>query len=238
VDRLEVSDILLALPSVSTQRRREVIASLRSLPVHVRTLPGMADLASGRVSLSDFRELDLEDLLGREPVQPNHALLARDLAGKVVLVTGAGGSIGSELCRQIVSEHPTKLVLVDHNEFGLYEIQQELEALAAAAGKDQSPSSVEPPSELIALLGNVRDYRRISDIFRSYRPDTVYHAAAYKHVPMVEHNPCEGVANNVLGTLNVARAAVENAASSFVLYPPTRRFGPRTSWARASVSRS
>jgi FlaA1/EpsC-like NDP-sugar epimerase len=226
VERLEVSDILLALPSVSTQRRREIIASLRSQPVHVRTLPGMADLASGRVSLSDFRELDLEDLLGREAVQPNHALLARDLAGKVVLVTGAGGSIGSELCRQIVSEHPTKLVLVDHNEFGLYAIQQELEAITAEAGRDMSPSPVGPRPELIALLGNVRDYRRISDIFRSYRPDTVYHAAAYKHVPMVEHNPCEGVNNNVLGTLNVARAAVENAASGFVLVSTDKAVRP------------
>ncbi len=133
VERLGVSDILLALPSASRQRRHQIIEGLRSLPVHIRTLPGMADLASGRVSISDFRELDLEDLLGRDPVPPNSALLARDLAGKVVLVTGAGGSIGSELCRQILAEHPAKLLLVEHNEFGLYSIHQELEATRSGA---------------------------------------------------------------------------------------------------------
>ena len=129
VERLGVSDILLALPSASRQRRHQIIEGLRSLPVHIRTLPGMADLATGRVSISDFLELDLEDLLGRDSVPPNSALLARDLAGKAVLVTGAGGSIGSELCRQILAEHPSKMLLVEHNEFGLYSIHQELEQI-------------------------------------------------------------------------------------------------------------
>ena len=226
VERLGVSDILLALPSASRHRRHQIVEGLRALPVHIRTLPGMADLASGRVAVSDFRELDLEDLLGRDPVPPNPALLARDLAGKTVLVTGAGGSIGSELCRQILVERPAKLLLVEHSEFALYGIHQELEALVASlAPFDASGHQPEPP-ELIGLLGNVRDYERISEIFRAYRPDTVYHAAAYKHVPIVEHNLCEGLSNNVFGTLNVARAAMESGAASFVLVSTDKAVRP------------
>jgi FlaA1/EpsC-like NDP-sugar epimerase len=220
VERLGVSDILLALPSASRQRRHQIIEGLRFLPVHIRTLPGMADLAAGRVSISDFLELDIEDLLGRDPVPPNSALLARDLAGKVVLVTGAGGSIGSELCRQILAEHPAKLLLVEHNEFGLYSIHQELEQTAS----EMSPGR--PVPEIVPLLGSVRDSRRLSDICRAYKPDTVYHAAAYKHVPLVEHNPCEGLANNVLGTLNVARAAIESGAASFILISTDKAVRP------------
>lgn len=220
-ERHGVSDILLALPSVSRQRRHRIIEDLRSLPVHIRTLPGMADLASGRVSISDFRELDLEDLLGRDLVPPNSVLLARDLAGKVVLVTGAGGSIGSELCRQILAEHPAKLLLVEHNEFGLYTIHQELEGILR-----ERLSLGHPVPELAPLLGSVRDYRRMSDICCAYKPETIYHAAAYKHVPIVEHNPCEGVANNVLGTLNVARAAMESGAASFVLVSTDKAVRP------------
>jgi FlaA1/EpsC-like NDP-sugar epimerase len=222
VERLGISDILLALPSASRQRRHQIIEGLRAVPVHIRTLPGMADLATGRVSISDFLELDLEDLLGRDPVPPNSALLARDLAGKVVLVTGAGGSIGSELCRQILAEHPSKMLLVEHNEFGLYSIHQELEQ--AVIGN--SPRRRRAGPELVPLLGSVRDYRRMTDIFRAYKPDTIYHAAAYKHVPMVEHNPCEGLANNVLGTLNVARAAMECGAASFVLISTDKAVRP------------
>ena len=222
VGRLGVTDILLALPSASRQRRHQIIEGLRLLPVHIRTLPGMADLASGRVSVSDFRELDLEDLLGRDPVPPNSALLARDLEGKVVLVTGAGGSIGSELCRQILAEHPTKLLLVEHSEFALYGIHQELEAKL----RERSLPFNEAGTNLVPLLGNVRDYGRMSDICRAYAPNTVYHAAAYKHVPMVEHNPCEGVANNVLGTLNIARAALECGAASFVLVSTDKAVRP------------
>ncbi len=221
VEQLGISDILLALPSASRQRRHQIIEGLRSLPVHIRTLPGMADLASGRVSISDFRELDLEDLLGRDPVPPNSALLARDLANKVVLVTGAGGSIGSELCRQILAERPAKLLLVDHNEFGLYTIHLELEEIL-----QERSSRGQTVPDLVPLLGNVRNYRRMSDICRAYQPDTVYHAAAYKHVPMVEHNPCEGVANNVLGTLNLARAVMESAAASFVLVSTDKAVRP------------
>ena len=221
VERLHVSDILLALPSATRQRRHQIIEGLHSVPVHIRTLPGMADLAAGRVAISDFRELDLEDLLGRDPVAPNSALLARDLAGKVVLVTGAGGSIGSELCRQIIAEHPARLLLVDHSEFELYTIHQELEANL----KTSRLRGLAAP-ELVPLLGNVRDHLRMTDICRAYPPDTVYHGAAYKHVPLVEQNPCEGVANNVLGTLNMARVATESGVKSFVLVSTDKAVRP------------
>ena len=222
VERLEVTDILLAIPSASRHRRFQVIEGLRSLPVHIRTLPGMADLAAGRVSVSDIRELDIEDLLGRDPVPPNPALLARDLSDKIVLVTGAGGSIGSELCRQIIAERPATLLLVDHSEFALYMTQQDIDARLE---RDAVEKGISRP-EVVPLLANVRDFSRISEIFRAYRPDTVYHAAAYKHVPMVEHNPCEGVSNNVQGTLNVARAAIENGVGSFVLVSTDKAVRP------------
>jgi FlaA1/EpsC-like NDP-sugar epimerase len=226
VDRLGVTDILLALPSSSRNRRHQIIEGLRSLPVHIRTLPGMADLASGRVAISDFRELDLEDLLGREPVPPNPALLARDLAGKTVLVTGAGGSIGSELCRQILVERPARLLLVEHSEFALYGIHQELEAAVASLDTDHLRAHRLEPPELIGLLGDVRDFQRMIEIFGAYRPDTVYHAAAYKHVPIVEHNLCEGLNNNVFGTLNVARAAMESGVARFVLVSTDKAVRP------------
>jgi FlaA1/EpsC-like NDP-sugar epimerase len=225
VEELGVTDILLALPSATRRRRHEIIETLRTLPVHVRTLPGMADLASGRVAISDFRELDLEDLLGRDPVPPNSALLARDLAGKVVLVTGAGGSIGSELCRQILVERPARLVLIENNEFGLYSIHRELQAqLQATDADNQSDGALLP--EVVPLLGSVRDFRRMAEIFRTWSPDTVYHAAAYKHVPIVEHNACEGISNNALGTFNVARAAIEAGVTSFVLISTDKAVRP------------
>jgi FlaA1/EpsC-like NDP-sugar epimerase len=224
VDRLGVTDILLAVPSTSAQRRKEIIDSLHLLPVHVRTLPGMVDLASGKVEISDFRELDVEDLLGREPVPPNSALLARDLFGKTVLVTGAGGSIGSELCRQIAAECPRQLLLVDHSEFALYAIHRQLEesmVVASAQGERGACTT-----ELVPLLGDVRDYQRMVDICRAFQPDTVYHAAAYKHVPMVEHNPCEGVANNTIGSLRMARAAMECGVAGFVLISTDKAVRP------------
>ncbi len=212
-----VTDILLALPSASRARRNSIIEDLRSLPVHIRTLPGLADLASGRVTVQDFKELDIEDLLGRDPVPPNTELLAPNLAGKVVLVTGAGGSIGSELCRQILAEHPSKLLLLDHNEFGLYCIHQELQSLCDAK---------ELEVELVPLLGSVSNPKRLQEICQTYRPVTVYHAAAYKHVPMVESNPAEGIVNNVFGTLNMARAALDSGAANFVLISTDKAVRP------------
>ena len=212
-----VTDILLALPSASRERRNAIIDSLSELPVHVRSLPGLADLASGRVTVRDFRELDVEDLLGRDPVSPNAELLARDLAGKVVLVTGAGGSIGSELCRQIALQQPRQLLLLDHNEFGLYSIHQELLALCSVQGLR---------IELVPLLGSVANYPRMAAVCQRYRPVTVYHAAAYKHVPLVESNASEGIANNVFGTFNMARAAMEQGASRFVLVSTDKAVRP------------
>ena len=212
-----ITDILLALPSTTRERRNEIIASLHELPVHIRTLPGLSDLTSGRVSVADFRELDIEDLLGRKPVAPDPALLASTLLDKVVLVTGAGGSIGSELCRQIVLEAPARLVLLDHSEFALYTIHSELQILCTEGGLHTT---------LVPLLGSVRDYDYVADIFQRFRPDIVYHAAAYKHVPLVESNPAEGVANNVFGTLNMARAALEHGTARFMLVSTDKAVRP------------
>lgn len=217
VARLGVTDILLAVPSASRERRNQIVESLRPLPVHVRTLPGLADLASGRVTVQDFRELDIEDLLGRAPVPPQRELLARNLTDKTVLVTGAGGSIGSELCRQIVLERPRQLVLFDHSEFGLYRTRQELLALLAQQGLSV---------DITALLGSVCNLERVGDIFSRYRPDTVYHAAAYKHVPLVEFNPVEGILNNVLGTVQVAQAALNAGVAHFVLVSTDKAVRP------------
>ena len=212
-----VTDILLALPSASRDRRKYIIDSLRVLPVHIRSLPGLADLASGRVTVQDFRDLDVEDLLGRDPVPPDPELIARDLAGQVVLVTGAGGSIGGELTRQIVLQQPRQMLLLDHNEFGLYSIHQELQAVCVRNGL---------AVELVPLLGSVANYERLLSVCSHYRPVTVYHAAAYKHVPMVEGNPGEGVANNVFGTLNMARAAQANGVKRFVLISTDKAVRP------------
>jgi FlaA1/EpsC-like NDP-sugar epimerase len=217
VERMGVTDILLAMPSLGRVQRNDIISQLRSLPVHVRTLPGMGDLATGRVTVQDFQELDVEDLLGRMPVAPDKTLLASNLAGRVILVSGAGGSIGGELCRQILLEKPTKLILLDHNEFGLYTIHSDL--LHACA--EQSLAV-----ELIPMLASVSNFERLHEIFTVYRPATVYHAAAYKHVPLVESNFSEGVLNNVFGTLNMARAAIESKVTHFVLVSTDKAVRP------------
>lgn len=211
-----VTDILLALPSATRERRNQILASLQHMPVHIRTLPALSDLASGRVSVQDIRELDVEDLLARPPVPPDAELLARELTGQVVLVSGAGGSIGSELARQIVACQPRQLLLLDHSEFGLYSIHQELLTLCVNL----------PEVELVPLLGSVAHPVRLKTICQQYRPDTVFHAAAYKHVPMVEENPGEGVLNNVFGTLNMAQAADESGARRFVLVSTDKAVRP------------
>ncbi len=217
VERRGVTDVLLALPSVTRARRNEIIASLRNVPVHIRTLPGMLDLASGRVTVRDFKELDVEDLLGRDPVIPDPSIATRSTTDRVVLVTGAGGSIGSELCRQIALERPAQMVLFDHNEYGLYTIHQELLSLCAASRLDVN---------IVALLGSVANPQRLHEVFGRYRPNWVYHAAAYKHVPLVESNPAEGIMNNVFGTLNVARAAVESHVANMVLVSTDKAVRP------------
>ena len=217
IERHGITEMLLALPSVSRARRNSIIESLQPLPVHIRTLPGLEDLASGRVTVRDFRELDVEDLLGRDAVPPDRALLASALAGQVVLVTGAGGSIGGELCRQILNFQPRQLLLIDHNEFGLYSIHHELLNLSRARGF---------AVELQAILCGVTNYSRIRAVFQAYRPAVVYHAAAYKHVPMVESNAGEGIINNVFGTLTVARAALEASTARFVLVSTDKAVRP------------
>jgi len=216
---LNISDVLLAMPSLSRRRRNEILSQVRSASVAVRTLPSVNDLAQGKVSISDLRELDIDDLLGREPVAPNHILLAKNIVGKVVLVTGAGGSIGSELCRQILAVNPSKLLLIEQSEFALYAIHQELEE--KRAGFETATLPV-----LVPLLASVQDEDRMREIMSTWHPDTVYHAAAYKHVPLVEHNPAAGIKNNVLGTLRTAQAAAENGVTDFVLISTDKAVRP------------
>ena len=213
-----VTDVLLALPSVQRKRRNEILERMLNYHVAVRTLPSLGDLAQGKVTLSDVRELDIDDLLGREPVAPNHILLGKCVTDKVVLVTGAGGSIGSELCRQLVKLAPATLLLVEQSEFALYELHQELLGRLAA--------SSEKRITLIPLLSSVRDEVRMREIISTWQPHTVYHAAAYKHVPLVEHNPAEGVRNNVFGTLTAARVAAEQGVADFVLISTDKAVRP------------
>lgn len=217
VNGQQITQVYLAIPSASRARRNEILEAVRAAHVQVRTLPGLLDLAEGRVHVSDLRELDIEDLLGRDPVPPSRALLAKNITGKVVMVTGAGGSIGSELCRQIVQLSPSALLLVELTEFALYAIEQELQGQMAAAGVQAS---------LLPLLANVRDESRMEEILRTWKPHTVYHAAAYKHVPLVEHNPAEGVKNNVLGTLNTAKLAAKHGVADFVLISTDKAVRP------------
>jgi FlaA1/EpsC-like NDP-sugar epimerase len=213
VPRLRVSQVFLALPSVSRARRNQILELVRAVHVQVRTLPGVLELAEGKVHVSDLKELDIEDLLGRDPVPPNMLMLTKTIAAKTVVVTGAGGSIGSELCRQIVRTQPKQLLLVDMSEFALYQIHQEL--LAVADGV-----------ELVPLLASVCDEVRMHEIMDTWKPHTLYHAAAYKHVPMVEHNPAEGVRNNVWGTWVCAEAAARNGVRNFVLISTDKAVRP------------
>jgi FlaA1/EpsC-like NDP-sugar epimerase len=215
VTALTISDVLLAMPSLSRARRNEILAKIRGAHVAVRTLPSMTDLAQGKVSISDLRELDIDDLLGREPVMPNHILLAMDVRSKVVMVTGAGGSIGSELCRQILAIGPSRLLLIEQSEFALYAIHQELDD--KLAGRE---------IVLVPLLASVQDLERMHEIMTTWKPSTVYHAAAYKHVPLVEHNPAAGIKNNVIGTLHTAQAASANGVSDFVLISTDKAVRP------------
>lgn len=217
VQKFNISDVLLALPSVNRKRRNEIIAYVRSCKVHVRTLPSMIDLAKGKIAISDIRDLDIEDLLGRDPVEPNEELLRKNIENKVVLVTGAGGSIGSELCRQILLEKPQKLVLFEQGEFNLYRLHQELLGLL-----EKHELSI----PLIPILGSVRDSHRLTEVFAKQEPETIFHAAAYKHVPLVEGNPVEGILNNVYGTLATAKAAIEYGVENFTLISTDKAVRP------------
>jgi FlaA1/EpsC-like NDP-sugar epimerase len=217
VRKHSITDILLAIPSVSAARRAQIVASIHALhlPLHVRTLPDLSDIAQGKVQIDHVRELDVEELLGRAPVAPDQDLLARKITGKVVLVTGAGGSIGSELCRQIVRLQPAALVIVELSEFALYAIDQELRILSASSG-----------FPLVPILASVRDEAQMRKVLVMWQPDTIYHAAAYKHVPLVEHNPGEGIKNNALGTITIARLAAEQRVKDFVLISTDKAVRP------------
>lgn len=212
-----VTDLFLAIPSASQARRTQIVRELKQLGVHVRTLPSMSDLARGDVRVDDLKELDIEDLLGRAPVPPDAALMRRNIEGKVVMVTGAGGSIGSELCRQVIDSSPAMLLLVEQSEYALYAIHQELARLSLA---------VRPTPVLLPLLASVSDARRMEEIYTTWRPTTVLHAAAYKHVPLVEHNPIEGIRNNVFGTLTTATLARQYGVENFVLISTDKAVRP------------
>src|SRR3990167_6952017 len=185
INETGADEILLAMPSASRGRRRQILEELERFPLHVRSIPGFMDLASGRVKVEDVQEVDIADLLGRDAVPPQKLLFERCIRGQVVMVTGAGGSIGSELCRKIVATGPTTLLLFEHSEFNLYSIHAELE---------QRIRRESLPVRLVPILGSIRNAGRLFDVMRTWAVNTVYHAAAYKHVPMVE-NIAEGVLN-------------------------------------------
>jgi FlaA1/EpsC-like NDP-sugar epimerase len=235
IHRLDITDVLLAIPSAGQSRRSEIIASLNGCGVRVRTLPGLIDLASGRVRISDLHDLDMNDLLGRAVVPPEAGLLEKNIRDQVVLVTGAGGSIGSELCRQIIKFSPKSLVLLDSSEHSLYVIYEELKKTVselngdylANGGDDQdSPPYLALPINLVACLASVRDSDLMRKIFRVHQPSTVFHAAAYKHVPLVEQNPAEGIRNNVFGTLTCAQVSLEYGVSNFILVSTDKAVRP------------
>ncbi|MEM1112154.1 MAG: nucleoside-diphosphate sugar epimerase/dehydratase [Pseudomonadota bacterium] len=213
----DITQVLLAIPSASPERRREIIDSLVGLPVHVRTVPKINELVAGRASVNQIQDIDLDDLLGRDPVPPHPELIDRCITDKVVMVTGAGGSIGAELCRQILTSGPRELLLLDNSEYALYQIERELLELA---------DGIEQAVEIRALLGTVQDQRRLESIYRTFEVETVYHAAAYKHVPMVEYNVAEGVSNNVFGTWYAAEAARKAGVETFVLVSTDKAVRP------------
>lgn len=217
LDKYRLKQVLLAMPSASAEQRRAILAQLEPLPVHVRTIPNLTELVADTNKIGQLREIDIEDLLGRSPVTPDASLLAANIQGKNVMVTGAGGSIGSELCRQIILLQPAKLVLFEISEFALYQIERELQEMLAHSGK---------PVPLVAALGSVQGQQRVEDLLRQHRIHTVYHAAAYKHVPMVEHNPIEGIRNNTFGTYHTAQAAVNAGVERFVLISTDKAVRP------------
>jgi len=213
IDKHHISEVLLALPSISKSRRKEIIALLEPYPLHVRTIPGVAEMAEGKVKVDDIREIEITDLLGRDSVEPDIDLLNRNIKGKSVLVTGAGGSIGSELCRQIILHSPSQLILFEQSEFQLYAIEKELNTLTGTV-------------KIVPIIGSVTNQKRITDICQTFKVQTIYHAAAYKHVPLVERNPGEAIYNNILGTLYTAFAAITAKVETFVLISTDKAVRP------------
>ncbi len=216
-DHFNVNKLLLAMPSISRQHRREIIDSLDALKLDILSVPGSADIVSGKVKLTELHEVNVEDLLGRDPVEPFDELIAANIKNKVVMVTGAGGSIGSELCRQIVQQGPRTLVLFEMSEYALYQIDQELNGICREAGYSV---------RIVPIMASVQQQTRLEAVMRAFKVETVYHAAAYKHVPMVEYNVVEGVRNNVFGTWRAGEAAINCGVETFVLISTDKAVRP------------
>ena len=214
ITKYQVENIFIALPSISRKNRKKIIEKLSPLPVKIKTLPSMSELAEGKVKIDDLREINIKDLLGRKSVKPNTKLLKTKINGKVVLVTGAGGSIGSELTRQIIKFKPKHLILFEISESALYQIQQELSM------------KVDANIEISPVLGSVKDYKRMIMVFNYFKVHTIYHAAAYKHVPIVEYNQSEGVLNNSIGTMLATKAAIKSNVETFVLISTDKAVRP------------
>ncbi|NOI77860.1 polysaccharide biosynthesis protein [Vibrio coralliilyticus] len=217
IEKHSVSQILLAVPSASRARRKEILDSLVHLSAEVLTVPDMKDIVDGKAQIDELKDVAIEDLLGRDSVAPQQALMEANIKGKVVMITGAGGSIGSELCRQIVKQKPKALILFELSEFGLYQIDRELSNLVEAESLNV---------EIVPLLGSVQRINRLATTMKSFGVQTVYHAAAYKHVPLVEYNVVEGVRNNVFGTYYTAKASIEAQVESFVLISTDKAVRP------------
>jgi FlaA1/EpsC-like NDP-sugar epimerase len=217
VSKGQSKKVLLALGSASNSKRKRLLEQLASKKIEVLTTPSVNDIVSGKAKIEEVKKVDIEDLLGRDSVPPLNNLIQQCITDKVVAVTGAGGSIGSEICRQILLQNPTKLVLIELNEFSLYTIEQEL---------NQIKASLNLELDIISILGSVQKEHRLKTIFETFKVDTVYHAAAYKHVPMVEHNVVEGVRNNVFGTWYCAEAAIKAHVKNFVLISTDKAVRP------------
>lgn len=213
----QIDLVLLAMPGITHSERARIVSRLKAYDVHVQSLPGIHAMVAGEVSINDLREIDITELLSREQVPPDIALMERGIVGRTVLVTGAGGSIGSELCRQIVRFRPTRLIMFDMTEAALFEIDSELRRIAAAEGLTV---------EVVAELGTLVNREAVDRLFARYRPQTVFHAAAYKHVPLVESNPVAGVHNNISGTLYCALAAMDAGCDRFVLVSTDKAVRP------------
>jgi FlaA1/EpsC-like NDP-sugar epimerase len=209
--------ILLAIPSMGRVRRREIVGALEDLQLEIKTIPGMSDIISGKAKISELRTVSAEDLLGRDPVAPDTELLSRNITGRVVMVSGAGGSIGSELCRQILTQNPSVLVLYDVSEFALYTIEAELSATA---------TRLQHQTKVVPILGSVQHSRRLEAAIKAFKVQTIYHAAAYKHVPLVEENVIEGIRNNVFGTLAITLAAEKLGVENFILISTDKAVRP------------
>ncbi len=214
ISKLKVDEVLIAMPSASRAKRRDIMNKLEPYSVVVRMLPGVAELAEGKVSISDLREVNIKDLLGRDTIPANKDLLSLNIENKVVMVTGSGGSIGSELCRQIVFLKPKTLILYEMNELALYTIERELVDIGAYM------------VDIYPILGSVNNKNRLSNVLKRFGVETIYHTAAYKHVPMVEFNNTEGVNNNVFGTLSAAQAAIDESVETFVLISTDKAVRP------------